>query len=61
VGETPSLAPWRAELAALAAAPRDLKAPQETALEALRHLPRNLSPEPLLREVALALTSSLVS
>jgi DNA polymerase-3 subunit delta' len=54
-GEPPALAPWRVELAALAAQSRDLKAPQETILQALRHLPRNLSPEPLIREVALSL------
>jgi DNA polymerase-3 subunit delta' len=56
-GEGPALAPWREELVALATPSRDLKAPQEAALQALRHLPRNLSPEPLLREVALALGS----
>ena len=56
-GEAPSLAPWRAALAPLATPERDLKAPQEAILEALRHLPRNLSPEPLIREVALALGS----
>jgi DNA polymerase-3 subunit delta' len=56
-GEAPALAPWREDLAALASPQRDLKAPQEAVLEALRHLPRNLSPEPLLREVALALVS----
>lgn len=54
-GEAPALAPWREALAPLAAEPRDLKAAQETTLEALRHLVRNPSPEPLLREVALAL------
>ena len=57
IGETPALAPWREELEALATQSRDLKAPQEAALQALRHLPRNLSPEPLLREVALSLVS----
>ncbi len=56
-GEAPALAPWRETLATLAAAPLDLKAPQEAILEALRHLARNLSPEPLLREVALSLRS----
>ncbi len=56
-GEAPALAPWRESLTRLAANPRNLKAPQEAALEALRHLPRNLSPEPLLREVALSLVS----
>jgi hypothetical protein len=54
-GEAPALAPWREVLAALTQVSRDLKAPQEAALEALRHLPRNLSPEPLIREVALSL------
>jgi DNA polymerase-3 subunit delta' len=56
-GEPPALAPWREALAALATRPQDLKAPQEAALQALRHLPRNPNPEPLLREVALALVS----
>lgn len=55
VGETPALEPWRGVLEPLAAQSRDLKGPQEAVLEALRHLPRNLSPEPLLREVALTL------
>jgi DNA polymerase-3 subunit delta' len=54
-GEAPALAPWRDALAALAGQSQDLKAPQEATLLALRHLPRNLSPEPLLREVALTL------
>ncbi|GLH72823.1 DNA polymerase III subunit delta' [Geothrix limicola] len=54
-GETPALAPWREDLTPLATSERDLKTPQEAALQALRHLPRNLSPEPLLREVALSL------
>jgi len=56
-GEAPTLLPWQDELVVLATPQRDLKAPQEAALEALRHLPRNLSPEPLLREVALSLVS----
>lgn len=54
-GESPALEPWRRVLEPLAAQPRDLKRAQEAVLEALRHLPRNLSPEPLLREVALTL------
>ena len=54
-GEVPALAPWREALAPLASASKDLKPPQEATLEALRHLPRNLSPEPLIRELALAL------
>jgi len=56
-GEAPALAPWREKLAVLATPERNLKSPQEAALQALRHLPRNLSPEPLIREVALALVS----
>jgi DNA polymerase-3 subunit delta' len=56
-GATPALAPWREELGALATQSRDLKAPQEATLQALRHMPRNLSPEPMLREVALSLVS----
>ena len=56
-GEAPALAPWRVSLSALAPGSCAVKAPQEAALEALRHLPRNLSPEPLLREVALSLVS----
>lgn len=54
-GQTPALEPWRPVLETLAAQARNLRPPQEAALEALRHLPRNLSPEPLLREVGLAL------
>lgn len=54
-GALPALAPWRDRLAPLAAVGRDFRPGQEAALEALRHLPRNLSAEPLLREVALAL------
>ena len=56
-GEAPALAPWRVSLSALATGSCAVKAPQEAALEALRHLPRNLSPEPLMREVALSLVS----
>jgi DNA polymerase-3 subunit delta' len=56
-GEPPALAPWREGLEVLATGTLDLKAPQEVILQALRNLPRNLSPEPLLREVALALVS----
>lgn len=55
VGETPALEPWRGVLEPLAAQARDLKRAQEAVFEALRHLLRNLSPEPLLREVALTL------
>jgi DNA polymerase-3 subunit delta' len=54
-GEAPALAPWREALAVPASASWDLRPAQEALLEALRHLPRNLSPEPLIREVALSL------
>jgi DNA polymerase-3 subunit delta' len=54
-GAAPALHPWRESLAPLTTRLTNLKAPQEVILEALRHLPRNLSPEPLLREVALSL------
>ena len=54
-GAEPELAPWGDVLRALAAAPANLRPGQEAALEALRHLPRNLSAEPMLREVSLAL------
>ena len=53
-GEAPALVPWRQALAAPASASWDVRAPQDAVLEALRHLPRNLSPEPLIREVALS-------
>jgi DNA polymerase-3 subunit delta' len=53
-GAQPILGPWREALGGLLGQPLDLKAAQEAILEALRHLPRNLSPEPLLREVALS-------
>ncbi|WP_243319771.1 hypothetical protein [Geothrix sp. SG200] len=54
-GQAPALEPWREALELLAARDRDLGPPQQAVLEGLRHLPRNLSPEPLLREVGLAL------
>ena len=57
-GAPPALAPWGERLAALAAGPLDPRPGQEAALEALRHLPRNLGAEPLLREVALALRAA---
>ncbi|WP_243303622.1 hypothetical protein [Geothrix oryzisoli] len=57
-GEAPALEPWREILEPLAAQPRDLRPAQEAALGSLRHLLRNLSPEPLLREVGLALQSA---
>lgn len=57
-GAPPALAPWAGPLGALAAGPLDLRPGQEATLEALRHLPRNLGAEPLLREVALALRAA---
>lgn len=54
-GRPPALAPWEAVLSSLATGGRDFRPAQEAALDALRHLPRNLAAEPLLREVALAL------
>jgi DNA polymerase-3 subunit delta' len=54
-GRAPELAPWTARLAPLASGSLDLKAPQDLLFDAQRNLARNLSPEPLLREVALAL------
>ena len=57
-GAPPALAPWAGPLGALAAGPLDPRPGQEAALEALRHLPRNLGAEPLLREVALALRAA---
>jgi len=57
-GAPPVLAPWAGRLAALAAGATDFRSGQEAALEALRHLPRNLNAEPLLREVALALRAA---
>jgi len=57
-GAPPALAPWSDALHVLAAGPLDPRPAQEAALEALRHLPRNLSAEPLLREVALALRAA---
>jgi DNA polymerase-3 subunit delta' len=55
-GEAPALTPWRGALTPLLGRSLDLKGAQETILESLRHLPRNLNPEPLLREVALSLS-----
>ena len=57
LGAAPALGPWREGLAPLASPDRDLKGPQAVLFEGLRNLTRNLSPEPLLREVALALGS----
>ncbi len=54
-GKEPALTPWAERLRKLAVKPLDLRGPQDLLHEALRNLPRNPSPEPLLREVALAL------
>ncbi len=57
-GAPPALAPWEGRLGRLAGIDRDFRPGQEAVLEALRHPPRNLSAEPLLREVALALRAA---
>lgn len=54
-GGDAALVPWSDRLARQASGDHPFRGGQEAALEALRHLPRNLSAEPLLREVALAL------
>ncbi|MDE3246725.1 MAG: hypothetical protein KGN80_11605 [Acidobacteriota bacterium] len=54
-GGEPSLAPWRAGIAQLAGSPVDLKLPQDLVYQALRHLPRNPAPEPVLRELGMVL------
>lgn len=54
-GRSATLAPWSQRLLALAATPLELKKPQDLLFEAQRNLMRNLSPDPLLKEVALAL------
>jgi DNA polymerase III subunit delta' len=58
VNAQPRLHPWQAELARLAASSLDLKAPQEIVYDALKNLARNLSAEPLLKEVALSLRNA---
>ncbi|HJW08945.1 MAG TPA: hypothetical protein VJ483_04875 [Holophagaceae bacterium] len=50
-GQAPGLGPWRTGLEQLAASPLDLRPPQDTLSTALQNLVRNLSAEPLLREV----------
>lgn len=55
-GRTPALAPWGEGLARLAATDLDLRRPMEAASTAQQSLSRNPSPEPLLRELAMALT-----
>ncbi|MBS1767288.1 MAG: hypothetical protein JST05_07815 [Acidobacteria bacterium] len=54
-GARPALAPWEPGLAQLAAQDLDLRLPMEAASKALQSLARNPSPEPLLRELAMAL------
>ncbi len=49
------LKPWEARLRKVAGSSLELKPPQDLLFEAQRNLMRNLSPEPLLREVALSL------
>ncbi|MBS1785730.1 MAG: hypothetical protein JST24_09915 [Acidobacteria bacterium] len=55
-GRTPALAPWGEGLARLAATSLDLRRPMEAVSTAQQSLSRNPSPEPLLRELAMALT-----
>ena len=54
-GGRPALAPWEPGLAKLASRNLELRGPMEAASKALQSLPRNPSPEPLLRELALSL------
>lgn len=54
-GGEPSLAPWKAGITKLAGSPTDLKLPQDLIYHALRHLPRNPAPEPVLREIGMVL------
>lgn len=54
-GGVPSLAPWGAGIATLATSLTELKLPQDLIYHALRHLPRNPAPEPVLREIAMVL------
>lgn len=54
-GREPALAPWAAGIEKLAGSPVDLKLPQDLIYQALRHLPRNPSPEPVLREIGMVL------
>ncbi len=54
-GRHPSLAPWTAGIERLAGSPVDLKLPQDLVYQALRHLPRNPAPEPILREIGMVL------
>ena len=54
-GGQPSLAPWKAGIEKLAGSLVDLKLPQDLVYHALRHLPRNPAPEPVLREIGMVL------
>lgn len=54
-GGEPALAPWRAGITKLAGSMADLKLPQDLIYQALRHLPRNPAPEPVLREIGMVL------
>ena len=54
-GRQPSLAPWMAGIEKLAGSSMDLKLPQDLVYQALRHLPRNPAPEPILREIGMVL------
>lgn len=54
-GGHPSLAPWMAGIEKFAGSLVDLKLPQDLVYQALRHLPRNPAPEPILREIGMAL------
>jgi len=57
-GSEPAALPWAARLAPLSASPLDLRALQELAYLAMRHLVRNPVAEPLLREIALTMRSA---
>ena len=54
-GRQPSLAPWTDGIEKLAGSSMDLKLPQDLVYQALRHLPRNPAPEPILREIGMVL------
>lgn len=54
-GGQPSLTPWKAGIEKLAGSLVDLKLPQDLVYQALRHLPRNPAPEPVLREIGMIL------
>ena len=54
-GRPAALSPWREHLGRLSSRSLDLRVPMEAVSRAIQSLARNPSPEPLLREVALAL------